>query len=234
MDAGAEALRPCEGGEAEQQGARKLGADARATRPNFLAVAAGHQLLGVEGRAAREQGRERCRSGPEAGVDRVGMIGIARRHGGEDQPAGRNDRLAGRRRRRGIGDMFEQIGAEDAGEAAARERCREGGIEDVARQIDAVARPDVAVDDLDAGSGQRSEQLACDVGLDDLAKAPRRSAQVEQRRYPVLGEEDLADPDGLDREQRQNPTSSRLRRVALPPELVVSVDVTRSVQKRGR
>jgi len=32
----------------------------------------------------------------------------------------------------------------------------------------------------------------------------------------------------------QKPTSSRLSNVAFPPELVVSVLVTRSVQKRGR
>jgi hypothetical protein len=32
----------------------------------------------------------------------------------------------------------------------------------------------------------------------------------------------------------QKPTSSRLNSVALPPELVVSVLVTRSVQKRAR
>ena len=53
--------------------------------------------------------------------------------------------------------------------------------------------------------GERSEQLALDMGLGNLAEGARRGAEVEQGRDPLAGEEDLAQPDrfGLEHEAQQ-------------------------------
>ena len=104
------------------------------------------------------------------------MQRIALRHGDHDRPAGGQDLVANPGERLAVGDVFENVAAEDALRAHGLQLRLDGNVVDVACDVDVRAWLEV-VADSNAALSEWAQNVAFDVGV-RLVKCLRGGAPV--------------------------------------------------------
>ena len=146
-------------------------------------------------------------------INRIPMIGIAKRHSDKNQPALGHEFETMLGQLSGLQYMLEQVAAEQCIWLECTESADIGGIRQVGPHVDARLLTHIDVNYFDATSAQRAEHLNLDPRLYSLAHRGRAAAEVEHRRKSLGRErvERLAEPKGLSFERRARERSDGKR-----------------------
>ena len=142
---------------------------------------------------AGEQFRQLGRARAIHRVDGVSMVGIAERHGDENEPSRPDELEAVAGQPLWVGNVLEEVAAEHCPRSKGRQSPHIAGICQISADIDTGQFAHIDMDNLDTTGLQWLKHLMRNPGLDDFADFSRTAAEIEHRGQ-TLGRESVEHP----------------------------------------